>query len=545
MADNHGDILGVPQSIKTIKENREDIFEKGSEKSTYNVLAHAGDYFMNPDKRGLLTNPQFSLGDIQYNFFLKLIYDTRKACGNNGNFETIYEPGNHCFGAGDEWLFKKLSRAPMTTLVTNTDLRHSPLLSTLMEENNNIVKSKIVEIPDSKNPDIKSHTLFLGITIPSKYYNPENIKYTHFYDETNKNDASIKENDLRKTIRVLKYHTKLFKGQYPDGAIVILSHTGNNISKMIAEKIPEINLILNGHDHKDFSTIVGNTLILSHGQNNQFLRGIKLVFNDDGKLSFIRDTKYDTEPYSQMARQDKNLQNFVQIVLKKDLEPLVYFKEDSGKSEEMILTNAIRYKNNVLANYVTSAIKTAAKEKYPNLDAVGIPSTIFRNGLKSNLKRSTFNNIDLLDMFKGADENVAGLRIGSITGDEIVKLITENVKNNLKSKTRNALIQWSDFQINKTLISDIANGRSKSDYSDAIKFKNPKTGEFEPIDPFKGYCILMSDKYLIKNTLKMPQKIRDKFVKIDENYDTLFKRYLDIINRDVKITDEYREQRII
>lgn len=70
-ADNHGDILSMPQMMKAIQMNKKDLFEKSSEKSTLNLFAIAGDFFMNPSKRGFLTNPQFSNGDIQYNFLTK------------------------------------------------------------------------------------------------------------------------------------------------------------------------------------------------------------------------------------------------------------------------------------------------------------------------------------------------------------------------------------------------------------------------------------------------------------------------------------------
>ncbi len=545
MADNHGDILGIPQVIETIKKNKEDIFEKSNEKSTANVLSIAGDYFMNPAKKGLLTNPQFSLGDVQYNFLLKLIYDTQMASGNKNNFTALYGFGNHCFGAGDEWLFKKLNRAPMYTLTTNIDLKHSKLKNEL--EKSKFTDFKILEIPDSKNPKLKNHILFLGVTIPSYYYNPDTIKQIKFYDGTYKNDAAINEEDLKKTIKILRNHVKEFKDTYPDGAVVMLSHMGNKLSQIFAKKIPDINLILNGHDHKEFTTVAGKTLILSHGQNNDFFNNVKIVFDDKGELQFIRNTKYNTQPYALKARKDKGLQEFVQTSLRKDLEPLVYFDQKSGESEEMIFDNTIKYKNNIVANYITSAIKASVKEIYPQVDSVGIPSSVIRNGLKSNINRTTFNNIDLLDMFKGVDETVAGIRIGTISGEEVVKLITENVKNNLKSKTRNPILQWSDFRVNKTLISDILNGKSNKDYSDAISFRSPKTGEYEPIDVYKGYCILMSDKYLIKDTknIKFPAQIRDKFVKIDESYDILFKRYLDMVDRKVVITDDIRKERII
>ncbi len=548
MADNHGDLLSMPQMMKAIQVNKKDIFEKSSDKSTLNVLAIAGDFFMNPSKKGFLTNPEFSNGDVQYNFFNKMLFTAKASAGNKNNFIGLYTPGNHCFDGGDEWFFNKMNRSQYTTVLTNVDLNHSPIMNRLVNENDNICTKKILEIQDSKNTEKTNKVLVLGVTIPTmNYYNPGLVEKTKFYDNANKNDASLEEKDLRKTIRVVKHNVSQFKQKNPDGAVVVMAHTGNKISSMMAEKIPEINVILNGHDHKEFETLKGNTFILSHGQGNKFMRSVQLKFDDNGKLSEIKSRKYETDKYDKVARKDSNLQGFLNVNVKKDLEPLVYFKDETRQAEELLLDDSIRYSNNVLANYVTSAIKRSARIDYPDIDAVGIPSTIFRNGLKSNERRSTFNNLDLMKMFDGVSENLSKVRVGKINGEELHALVLENTLNNLKSKTRNAMIQWSDIQVNRTLIKEIKEGKSEESYTDAIKIRNKETKEFEPIDFNKDYTILMSDKYLIKESsnIKVPAQIRDKFEKTTDTYDSLFRKYLELIDYDVKITDKTKENRII
>ena len=99
-ADNHGDILSMPQMMKAIQMNKRDLFEKASEKSTLNLFAIAGDFFMNPSKKGFLTNPEFSNGDIQYNFLTKMVYTAKTAAGIKNRFDAVYTPGNHCFDGG-------------------------------------------------------------------------------------------------------------------------------------------------------------------------------------------------------------------------------------------------------------------------------------------------------------------------------------------------------------------------------------------------------------------------------------------------------------
>lgn len=545
-ADNHGDILRIPQLLKAIQMNNKDIFEKVTEKSTSNILSIAGDFFMNPKKRGLLTNPDFCTGDVQYNFLTKLIYTAKMAAGKNANFETNYTPGNHCLDGGDEWLFRKLVRAPMTTLLTNVDRRRSPLPDKIMYEHDNIVPAKIYRIPDSKNPDKVNKVLYLGVTIPSmNYYNPGIVKQTAFYNNSNKNDALLEEKDLRKTIRVIKHYVNVFKNLNPQGAVVILSHLGNKLSTMLAENIPEINLILNGHDHKEYEMLVGKTMILSHGQASDFFRSTQLNFDDNGKLT-IRSRKYNTEKYEPIARRDKNLQTYINVNVGKDLIPLVQYAHPEASPEEMVLSDSIKYADSILANYLTDGIKIAAQKTYPDLDLVGLPSTIVRNGLKSNERRSTLNNLDFLKIFDGVNSNLQLLKIGSVNGEDLYNLILENVLNNLKSKTRNALVRWSDIQINRTAIKEMKE-KENPDYRDFIKIRNKETDKFEKIDFNKNYRVLISDKYLGKHTanIKYPEKIRDNFETTQYSYDDLFMEYLKMINFDVKMTYRARERRIL
>ena len=545
-ADNHGDVLRLPQLMKAIQMNNKDIFEKVTEKSTSNILSIAGDFFMNPKKYGLLTNPEFCMGDVQYNFLTKLIYTAKMAAGKNSNFETNYTPGNHCLDGGDEWLFKKLVRAPMTTLLTNVDRHRSPLPDKVMYENTNIVPAKVYSIPDSKNPEKVNKVLYLGVTIPSmNYYNPGVVKQTVFYNNSNKNDALLEEKDIRKTIRVIKHYVNAFKDINPEGAVVVLSHLGNKLSTILAESVPEINLILNGHDHKEYEALVGKTMILSHGQASGFFRSTQLNFDDSGKLT-IRSRKYDTEKYEPIARKDKNLQAYISVNVGKDLVPLVKYAHPEASPEEMVLSDSMKYSNSVLANYLTDGIKMAAQEIFPDLDLVGLPSTIVRNGLKSNERRSTLNNLDFLKIFDGVSSNLRLLKIGSVKGEDLYNLVLENVLNNLKSKTRNALIQWSDLQINRTAIKEMKD-KENPDYRDFIKIKNAETGRFENIDFNKEYRVLISDKYLSKHTenIKCPEKIRDNFETTEYTYDDLFMRYLKSIDFDVRMTCRARERRIL
>ncbi len=548
-ADNHGDILAMPQIMKAVEMNKRDMFERSGEAGTLNLFAIAGDFFLNPKKGGFLTNPENSAGDIQHNFLKKIIKTVANVAGSENEFDTVYTAGNHCFDGGDKWLFDKLNKTPMTSIMTNINLSKSPLAKDFMTKNHNITTQKIYEIQDDKNPNLRNKILVLGITIPTMdYYSPNILVGSEFWDNTNKNDVLLEEEDLQNTFKVVDESVSKFKKENPNGAVVVMSHTGNKISSLLAEKVPDIDLILNGHDHKEFEILKGKTLILSHGQNSKFLRTSQLQFDDNGKLSGIRARKFDITKYEPIARKDAKIQEFVNENLKEDLVPLVYFKNENLKNSELVLDDSIRYANNVVANYTTTAIKDVLKESgYPEVDAVGIPASTFRNGLKSHERRSTLNNIDLLKMFDGVSEYLSALRIGKITGQELSDLIIENVLNNLISRTRNPLIQWSDIQVDRSLFKKIKNNQSDLTYQDAIKIRNNETGKFEPIELGKEYSILISDKYLAKGSpnIKTPSKIREKFVKIPETYDSLFRKHLKSVNYEIKITDKLKEERIL
>lgn len=546
-ADNHGDVLSMMPIVKATELHKKDIFINSNDKNVSNVFAIAGDWFMNTQKTGLLTNPELSNGDIQFEF-LKKVISSMKDFFPNKNFQTLYTPGNHCLDGGDTWLLNNLPNADMTSIISNANLEKSIQLNNLMKNTKNIVSSKIISIPDNKNNKKTNNVLFLGVTIPTTdYYNPDVIENLYFYDNCTKNDVALSESDLKKTISVLNEKIENFKENNPNGFVVLLSHTGNKISKIFAQNIKDINLILNGHDHKEFDTLVGSTMIVSLGQNNSILKSIHLDFDNNFKLDNLRVSKFPIRPYSRQARNDENLNSFVQKTLEKDLVPLVNFKQHVISNEETVLKDSIRHSNSILANYVTSAIKRVVRQNYPNIDAVGIPSTIFRSGLRSDLNRTTFNNIDLIKMFDGVSANLSNVMIGEVKGKDLIALILENVMNNIHSPSRNGIIQWSDIQVNKNEIATIPYKKIHKYSGDAVKIRNKKNNAFAPIDPNKTYTILMSNKYLIKDTsnVKTTKNIRNNFIKLDETYDSLFRKYLELINYDVKITDKTKEQRII
>lgn len=524
MSDNHGNVQNLPQLVGTIDKNKGDIFKKADEKSTLNMFAIAGDFFMNPHKKGYMTKPELSNGDIQANFLNKVVNTVKGMVKNN--FDTVYSLGNHCYDGGDEFVFNKLKDEPVKTLVTNVDLEKSPLVTGLMKDHKNIVKSQVYEVQDDKNPNLKHDVMFVGVTIPSL---KGKLTKTELYDNCNKKDTQLTENDLQGTFAVLNKEVEAFKEKHPKGAVVLLSHMGAPISKMIQKNVPNINVILNGHDHTRDNAEQGGTIINSLGKDNEIVKSVNFRFNDDGDLEDVGYNMYITEN----SAPDKEVKTFLDKNFEEDVKPLVKMHGAS----ELEYSDKIRYANTELTNFLTSTVAEEARKEIPDLDSVALQSSYVRGGIKEG---ST--NLNLLKIFDGIDVESQNLNVGNVKGNQLVDIISKNVKSNLEAPTRNTLIQWSDFQVNRTMIEQISKGESKNSYADAVKCRNQQTGKFENIDLNKDYKIILSNKILSKKDFK---EVKDNFKSINKNYDDFFRANIKGKNYEVNVDNKVKEQRVL
>lgn len=524
MSDNHGNVHNLPKLVGTIEQNKGDIFKKADEKSTLNMFAIAGDFFMNPHKKGYMTKPELSNGDIQANFLNKVVNTVKGFVKNN--FDTVYAPGNHCYDGGDEFLYNKLKDEPVKTLVTNVDLEKSPLVSDLMKTHPDIVTSKVYEVQDDKNPALKHNVLFMGVTIPSL---KGKLTKTELYDNNNKKDTQISEADLQKTFEVLNKQVQEFKEKHPKGAVVLLSHMGAPISKMIENNVPNINVILNGHDHTRDNANDGKTMINSLGKDNEIVKSVNFKFDDDGNLKDVGFNMFITEN----SVENKDVKAFLDKNFVEDVKPLVKMKGAS----ELEYSDKIRYANTELTNYLTSTVAEQARKEMPDLASIALQSSYVRGGIKEGS-----NNLNLLKIFDGIDVESQNLNVGNVKGSEIVDIIAKNVKSNLQAPTRNTLIQWSDFQVNRSLIEQIEAGKSDKTYQDAVKCRNQQTGEFEAIDMNNDYKILLSNKMLSKKDFA---QVRENFTSINKNYDDFFRANIKSKNYEVDVNAQVKEQRVL
>lgn len=541
-SDNHGNVHSLPKFVKTVEANKTDIFEKATQPSTLNIFAIAGDWFINPSKKGFLTKPKMTNGDIQHRFLKETIDLVSQSVGKDANFETIFAMGNHDLDGGDKFIYKVMNSTPMKSLITNVDIENSSgIQNTVSKSGGSVAKSFEFEVPDDKDPNKKHKVLVVGTTIPTMdFYNPGLLKKMSFFDNGNQKDANLSEEDIQGTIQSVAKEVNKFKEENPKGAVILLSHMGNRLSKIVRDNVPQINVILNGHDHKYLTSLRGKTNINSLGKDNEMIKSLNLRFNDDGDLESIDMNTFFTDLTLADDIDKHPLQVFLEDSFREDMKPLVSVTTTAGEDCELDYANEVRYSNSYLANYLTSAIKRSVRELHPDVFAVGIQSSIIRGGIKDGS-----NNLDLMKVFDGVSENLSNLRIGEVTGYELSGLITENILANLKAPTRNTIIHWSDVQVDRTLMSQIAEGKSNKKYIDAVKVRKPASKEFEPIDPMKKYKIVLPEKFLVKDDISWPKKIRKNFESLDRTYDELFRGYLDSISYDIKVTPKTKEQRIL
>ncbi len=563
-SDNHGNVASMDSVYNTICVNKDRIFQKSNEDSTLNLYINAGDFFINGNKKGWRKSKDHTNFDVQKKFLGLLVLKMKKQADlasqklagtqKEAKFDALYTPGNHCFDGGDKKLYEALASVNgVTTVMTNINPYRSPALNKydFDYKNSKFVSSKEYEIPDDKDKNKKHHLMVLGVTIPAMdYYNPGLIKETEFLDKNNKKDAKMTKDDIQGTITAVKMKVNEFKEKHPEGIVILSSHMGTALSKAIRDEVSGINEILDGHKHDIVTTRKGNTNISSLGEDNKILKTIALQIEDDGSIE-REDIVYQIDQFKLSQSETNSIkrlyQGYTDEDLKKKSKIYDHYKEESepiisisNKGSQVnpydfSYTETIRFSNSTLANFLTSALKKEIVnlEGQDDVDIVGVQSSIIRGGLKNGA--STF---DLMKVFDGVSEDLSNIKSGRVTGQELIDMVYENIEQNIENKTRNTIIHWSDVQVNRFELELL---KQSGNVSEEDKRKNilvrGKDGDFVEIDPNKTYKIAIADKYLIKDDIKMPAKIRDRFKETGATYHQLFMEYLERGNSETEEND--------
>ncbi len=577
-SDTHGQFTRTPIVESAILTNQKDIFEKSDPKnpdknmdsrSVANIIVHAGDFGINQGGGKYISDSTKQNGDYQLYFTEMVARITQKTAkdvvGKDSPFFAFRTMGNHDYDNGDEYIFDKIKDSMYTNLFTNADMEKSPLLEIYMEEYpEKFVQSDVISVPDDKHLDDRNFDrkiLILGVTIPTlDFYAPGLLKGTEYFDNSDKKDAKLKKEDLQGTIESVKTRVEDFKKENPKGSVILLSHTGNKISSWISEEVKDINLILNGHDHKREVTHRGKTAIHSLGKDNELVKAFKLYFDDNGDLKSVQETNYDTAIYDTYGHRHVTItQQLINKLLPKDAVPapdVVEYQPTRDNNNNEIYreipydeTN-IRGYNDLVANIISSYNASAARNKIDkDIATLAIQSSAIRGGFKKDM-----TNIDLMDVFNGVSEDLAGLSKGYVTGEELVGVIVENVFDNLDSPKRNTLLQWSDTKIDKDMIAKFRaeDGLGKYEvdlekYAQAVQMRNITTQEYEPIDMEEIYKVVLPHKFLIKTDLKYPVEFtkEGRFEAIGYTTESLFRTKLASKENTIKLSPKTMEQRVV
>ena len=567
MGDSHGQIESLPAAFDAIKYKKAEIFEAPKEKTAdipqmpknyLNLFTHAGDYFINPAKKGFIGDPNATAASNQVKLLNSFLTELKK---DAPDLEGYYTLGNHCLDDGDELAVKELSKADVTTLLTNVNLKNSKSITDLSEKDQEKFKEQaILEIPDDKNPNLKHKVLMLGMTTPSvDFYVPNQVKGLDIIDRNAKKDVQLTEKDFTKSYEKLNKTIGDFKKDNPKGAVVLLSHNGNAVADMIVKNVSGIDVIINGHDHKKENHIATNpttghqTLVASMYQNNRKFSSIKLHFDDDGNLDTIKNKDFYTEdvekekkaqvatnPIEAGKKEVNPIQEKLNALLGEDFKPSVFL---SGPTNiESLSTDGIRNSSNLLANFTSDVVKEQYEKHGGEADIVGLQTASIRQNLPVN---GWTSNIKLLNLFCGRTVALGALQKGELKGAEITKFVIENYGDNMKNRNRNPLVQYSGMKVNKGQFDNLlmSGNATMKDYADCLEVKD-KEGKYQKLDLEKTYKVALPEELFVVPNVKTLMNMKDKFQPTGYNADDLFMEY--VKDNDYKISmDKSADVRVV
>ena len=542
-SDTHGDVKKVVPLYQNFDDNSKDIFKKQDEKSTLNLMAVVGDWFMNPNQGGYLTFPNKKSGDFQAMFLNSFIQNVRKKVPN---LKVLYTPGNHCLDGGADVLMDKTRGIDMETVISNANLDEASLLKDMApEQRKRINNCKVLEVQDDKNPNLKHKVLVLGIVpINIDYLVKEDVKGLNFVGTKSCKEADLQESDTVETAEAIKPIVEQFRKENPKGAVMLMCHSGEPVSVAISKQVPGIDLVLNAHDHLDKVTPVHNsdgsiTKIVSLSQNSQKLENVRLHFDDNGALSIFAKPLY--TDFNKISTSNP-LAKLYSKCFEKDLAPMLTINDPLGRKALDI--DNVRYENNDLANFCTDAIFSEIKKSQPDLNAFIMPSTAFRESLPTSADRAV-NNLNTINFLKGIAGSLSNIMVGNIKGEALASYTFENVLDNLKKPTRNAINQPSGLIINRAAIEQMVkdkdgdNNYSMDEVCKFIKIRN-EDGEFETINPDKSYTLALPKKLFAKSTNEMFKNEGEHFTNTNKPLSDFFKDFIKHNNGEATLDLENR-----
>ncbi len=511
-SDTHGELMLANNAFEEMRSRKNDIFCR-EEKGSTNVLAICGDWFMDGGKTGFLTNPNKKNAEFQLDILNEFIRQVRKIAGNT---TAIFTSGNHEFDGGVELLDKILSKIDAEVLMTNLDISNSPAFAKSISKNK-IINEKVVEAEDDKNPDLKHKVLFLGVSPVNMGAYQENTKGLKFIDNIIKPQRYVKKEDYEATTEECKKRINAFKSENPDGIVVLLSHTGVGFADNLVKE-SAVDLVFDGHEHKDDIRYVNGVPIISLSQNFKKIVNAKIKISDSGKLDSIK-----INPFSPLENKSIGpLLKFFGGILSEDIKKRYSIRTDSNDIK-MLDVKDIRLGNNFLANFVTDSILEEIRKKDSSVDFFALNASAIRHPLKisDKVRNSAF---DVMNVLAGIKDEDGGILTTELSGLEVVYMVLDNYLFNKENPQRNPIIHYSGLITDRTgMLQDYMNGKTLRELAGYVIDASTN----KPVDPDKTYKIANVEKYFNKSQNPIIKGIKDKSVYTGNTVQALFKKHFE------------------
>lgn len=489
-SDSHGLFRELGKFYQSFEDNSEDLFLE-EKKGNKNVLVIDGDWFISGSAKGYKSNRDENSHYFQIKFFNAFVKKMKQL---SSGLVTFFIPGNHEFDGGEQEFKRVANSIDAKILMTNLDVENSPTLNEPVQKGK-ILQKSILDIEDDKNPDLTHKVLFLGINPVNIPYYKKGMKGINFLNQPFKSQKNVRPEDYKETMDETVRQIEEFKKENPNGLVIVSVHTGVDFSKNLAQKMGQnINIIFDGHEHRDEIGKINGVKIVSLSQNFKKYVNVKFSIDDNGKLKEgVQIKSY--YPLQEKKEQAGNafFDRFFKQIFNKDLSNEYHIQTPSNI--DTLSVNNVRFQNSFLANFITDSILSELQSHYPEIDIFAINASAIRGSINTETAGGA-NNLEVISALSGIVYDEAWVYKNEISGKNLLDIILDNLLFNSTSPERNPLMQYSGLIIDKkSILEKYKQGCSPDELSKFIIFAKDN----KPIELDKTYTIANVQKFFLKS----------------------------------------------
>ena len=342
--------------------------EKKSKKEPY-LLMDAGDFFSGTLFHTLAPRKDVGIAP-ELEFFESLKYDA-----------VIL--GNHEFDAGENGLKTMLDKTkalnPHFRIVTSNLDRsgRKSFLKNYMTQEDSLIKEVFVK--DLKYKDMNLRVGIIGLLGPDACFSSLNERKTVSFIGYNDGKTKKRMKDL---VKSTQKWTDYLRNKRKADVVVVIIHGGAPEDEKLAKKVDGLDVIIAGHTHKAYESIVGpKGVILSQaGSYGRFLGRLELIYKN-GKVSVRKKAKHHLVLIDDSVPVDKKILSKIESYKK-----LI--------STKVLKNSAYKYKSPVM-----NVTKKIERGSTPKSELGALVTEALRVELGGHLKKSVdvyFNPLSLI-----------------------------------------------------------------------------------------------------------------------------------------------------